>query len=469
MVWSLTLHLSLTSGLYPWLQFHPQLLRKICLGSHSGLAFWYSSVANQSQQGINSSVNLALTKRSALGSWPYQASTGPSHSAGAQRSTASAATPVIKTQILPEEHFILKKQTYQDWIMWTNGSERWPKSDGMLRSYLVFQHVISGADQAVPSSGPKATLADCLQTVYPCVSVGIPQRFNSSAVLSCPARSVFVGRVAAAGSGGDGRESCAPRRRGVWCGLQRGPHAQVSVWVLFLLFFSVHLMISMAPAHAQRHWIYFVLCIWNGWATVFHGWVERRLCMREGGLLSAWFIQGLTLLLSQCDLLGRTVILFSRCSASPRAAGLSLRAVQLCIFICSLYLALPPLALAHTWESASKSALGSADEPEQQSLSGPQAVVYLSERHEWKFVNAAACQLTACRPTDWINLHNYIVWPKEISFFKHIMGFWNYSCLPKGKACLLKESLDVLGKCLFSFLQRVRWEKSMALSSSWWA
>lgn len=93
----------------------------------------------------------------------------------------------------------------------TNRSERWPKSDGMLHSYLVFQHFISGAEQAVPS-GPKATLADCVSL---CASVGIPQCFNSGAVLSCPARSVFVGRVAAAGSGGDGRESCAPRQRRV--------------------------------------------------------------------------------------------------------------------------------------------------------------------------------------------------------------------------------------------------------------
>lgn len=82
----------------------------------------------------------------------------------------------------------------------------------MLHSYLAFQHIISGADQAVPLPGPKATLAD---SVSLCASVGIPQRFNSGAVLSCPARSVFVGRVAAAGSGGDGRESRAPRQRGV--------------------------------------------------------------------------------------------------------------------------------------------------------------------------------------------------------------------------------------------------------------
>lgn len=38
----------------------------------------------------------------------------------------------------------------------------------------------------------------------------IPLCFNSSAVLSCSARSVFVGRVAAAGSGRDGRDSRTP-------------------------------------------------------------------------------------------------------------------------------------------------------------------------------------------------------------------------------------------------------------------
>lgn len=82
----------------------------------------------------------------------------------------------------------------------------------MLRSYLVFQRIISGADRAVPPAGPKATLADCVSL---CTAAGIPQRFNSGAVLSCPSRSVFVGRVTAAGSGRDGAEGRAPRQRGV--------------------------------------------------------------------------------------------------------------------------------------------------------------------------------------------------------------------------------------------------------------
>lgn len=123
------------------------------------------------------------------------------------------------------------------------------------------------------------------------------------------------------------------------------------------------------------------------------------------------------------------VILFSRCSASPRATGLSYRAVQLCIFICSFSLSLPLrltlslLALAHTLRSASKSVLGSADEPERRSLSSPQAVTFLNTQHGWKFVNIVMCQLTVCCPTDWTKLHNYRVWPSvEISFFKHITG-----------------------------------------------
>lgn len=112
--------------------------------------------------------------------------------------------------------------------MWTNESERWPKSDGMLHSYLEFQRIISGVDQAVPPPEPKATLLDRASLS---ASVGIHQCFNSSAVLSCPARSVFVGRLAAAGSGRDGRESCTSRQQGVWCGLQRSPYAQVSIWL----------------------------------------------------------------------------------------------------------------------------------------------------------------------------------------------------------------------------------------------
>lgn len=94
----------------------------------------------------------------------------------------------------------------------TNGCERWPKTDGMLHSYLVFQLLILGAEQAVPLPGPKETLADCVSL---CASVGFPQRFDSGAALSRSARSVFVGRVAAAGSSRDGRESCAPRWWGV--------------------------------------------------------------------------------------------------------------------------------------------------------------------------------------------------------------------------------------------------------------
>lgn len=194
------------------------------MGSPGGLASWYSSEANQSQQGINSSLNLALNKRSSLSSRPCQVPIIPSH----ERLTVKAATPVKNTQHKPPARiiFILKKQIYQGQLIWTNGSERWPKGDGMLHSCLVFQHIIAGTDQAVPPQRPKPTP---LHRVSLCAFVGIPQCLNSAAFLSCPARSVFVGRVTAAGSGRHGRESCTPWQRGVWCGLQRGPHAQVSV------------------------------------------------------------------------------------------------------------------------------------------------------------------------------------------------------------------------------------------------
>ncbi len=53
----------------------------------------------------------------------------------------------------------------------------------MLHSYLVFQHIISGADQAVPLPAPKATLADVRIPVCLC---GDPSAFLT-AVLFSPA------------------------------------------------------------------------------------------------------------------------------------------------------------------------------------------------------------------------------------------------------------------------------------------
>ena len=64
------------------------------------------------------------------------------------------------------------------------------------------------------------------------------------------------------------------------------------------LCFNIYLMTIIAKAHTQRQCVYSILWGWDGWAMVFQGWVERSLCMREGGLLSARFIQELTLLLS---------------------------------------------------------------------------------------------------------------------------------------------------------------------------
>lgn len=63
----------------------------------------------------------------------------------------------------------------------TNRSEHWQASAGMLHSYPVLQHFIS--EHAGSLSGPNSTLADCVSL---CASVGIPQRFNSAAVLSTP-------------------------------------------------------------------------------------------------------------------------------------------------------------------------------------------------------------------------------------------------------------------------------------------
>ena len=98
----------LTSGLYSQRQLLPQLLRKICLGSHSGLASWSSSGANQSQQGINSTLNLTHTEGSTLSSWPCQATTTLSRS-GPRRLTSNEATPTIRHKAQARHSSILKK------------------------------------------------------------------------------------------------------------------------------------------------------------------------------------------------------------------------------------------------------------------------------------------------------------------------------------------------------------------------
>ena len=105
---SLYLRLS-PQACYSQRQFLPQLLRKICLGSHSGLASWSSSGANQSQQGINSTLNLTHTEGSTLSSWPCQATTTPSRS-GPRGLTSNAATPAIRHKAPARHSFILKKQ-----------------------------------------------------------------------------------------------------------------------------------------------------------------------------------------------------------------------------------------------------------------------------------------------------------------------------------------------------------------------
>lgn len=64
------------------------------------------------------------------------------------------------------------------------GLKEGQKSDGMLRSYLVFQHINSGAGQAVCPPGPKATL---LVRVSLNVSVGIPRRFLTRIAVLSPA------------------------------------------------------------------------------------------------------------------------------------------------------------------------------------------------------------------------------------------------------------------------------------------
>lgn len=137
-----------------------------------------------------------------------------------------------------------------------------------------------------------------LRTLWPLsrASVRIPQPFNSAPVLSRPSRSVFVGRVSAAGSGGNGRESGAPRRRRVWCGVQRSPHAQVSVGLFFPQAWWFPLL---QPREALN-----IFCCRGGWARVFHGWTEKRKYKRE---VFFFFIQGPIFLLSQYDLLSCTL------------------------------------------------------------------------------------------------------------------------------------------------------------------
>lgn len=149
-----------------------------------------------------------------------------------------------------------------------------------------------------------------------CGSAGISQRLNCAAVLSRPHRSVFVGRVAAAGSCGDGRESGTPRQRGVWCGFQCRTHAQVSErndWnksvlfcVVLISFFKLNVFPRAPALHKDREYIAFFVERMGG-LQFFCGGVKRSLCARERALLSAGFIHRLTLLLSHCDLLGCTV------------------------------------------------------------------------------------------------------------------------------------------------------------------
>lgn len=108
------------------------------------------------------------------------------------------------------------------------------------------------------------------------------------------------------------------------------------------------------------------------------------------------------------------VILFSCCSASLEFWFVFACCAAMYLHMLSFYISLPlcltlsPLASAHTRKSTSKSVQGSADEPEQQSFSSPQALVFLNVSHEWKFVNKAMCQFTVRCSTDWINLQNYI-------------------------------------------------------------
>lgn len=124
----------------------------------------------------------------------------------------------------------------------TNRSEPRPKIAGMLHPNLA--GFVSRLRTLWPSSRAKFnTCRVRIPRVPP--SARIPSAFQQRpSSLSRPTRSVFVGRVSAAGSGGNGRESGAPRRRRVWCGVQRGPHAQVSVGLLFFYFFS---LITAAP------------------------------------------------------------------------------------------------------------------------------------------------------------------------------------------------------------------------------
>lgn len=187
-----------------------------------------------------------------------------------------------------------------------------------IRLYLMLHHTVTGA---VPQPGPRATLLDCVSL---CAPVGNPQCFKSGAVLSCPARSVFVGRVTSAGSSGDGKDSCTTWQWGIWCGLQCSPHAQVSVW-LECYFFSAFscLMISSVQEHAQTLRVFY--SVWMEWVGRSSLWLSRKKAMYERGRFAVctFYPGAYTIPQPLWFTWLYFVILFSCCSASSRIAGLS--------------------------------------------------------------------------------------------------------------------------------------------------
>lgn len=86
----------------------------------------------------------------------------------------------------------------------------------------------------------------------------------------------------------------------MWCLVQHTCSGECLIRFFFFIWDDIH-------SPCTRNWIHFIFCSWDGWATVFHG------C-----LLSAWFIRGLTLLLSQCDLLGCTLYSASFAAVAAR-------------------------------------------------------------------------------------------------------------------------------------------------------
>lgn len=163
-----------------------------------------------------------------------------------------------------------------------------------------------------------------LQIVYPCVPLWGSFSVLTAVLLSPAPPGQFLLEESRLLEAAEMAEKAARLDGGEFDVVFSAAHMLRWVFDFFVFFFytwdDVH-------SPSTRNLTHFILCSWDGWATVFHGY-----------LLSTGFVRRLTLLLSQCDLLGCTLFCFSRCSGSLTATGLSNRAVWLCILVCSFSL-----------------------------------------------------------------------------------------------------------------------------------